>query len=183
MKKKRFSSNFKIYWNFRVFLLIFFYILVNNTNLLNYWSSLCQKQGVVVVGHNLYLHIFYLFLITLSYTLLIFFKGFVFFLSYFIGSIFFLIFYLKSFNLYTDYSTQGSLYIEIPSDLLCRLFLFFIPVAFSYEYVVRTKYKYRSMFIFFIIFFFFFLFQPFKIVYDCYSYMLFLRSKNIFQFF
>lgn len=156
MKKKNFSSNFSIYWNFRVFVLLFFYILLNNTNLLNYWSSLCKKQGVVVVGHSLYLHILFFFLITLTYTILIFFKGFIFFLAYHIGSVCFLVFYLKSFNLYTDYLVQGAIYIEIPSDLLCRLFLLFIPISFVYEYIVQTKYKYRWVFVIFLIGFFFF---------------------------
>lgn len=128
-----------VWWRFNIICFVsnFFYILLNNKELLNYWSLLCKQESIVVVGHSLYAHILSFFLLTLIYNIVIYYSGFIFFFLYFLSSHFLLIFYFRAFKLYLDSVNPDVMYIEIPSDLLCRMFLFFLPVSWVMSYITR----------------------------------------------
>ena len=137
-KKQKIDIN-AVYWRFNiaVFFFNFFYILLNNKELLNYWSLLCRQENIVVVGHSLYAHILSFFLLTFIYNIVIYYNGFLFFSLYFLSSHFLLIFYFRAFKLYLDSANPDIMYIEIPSDLLCRMFLFFLPISLIMVYITH----------------------------------------------
>lgn len=140
MKIKTQKTNIRaLYWRFNIafFFFNFFYILLNNKELLNYWSLLCKQESIVVVGHSLYAHILSFFILTLIYNIVIHYNGFVFFFLYFLSSHFLLVFYFRAFKLYLDSVNPDIMYIEIPSDLLCRMFLFFLPISWTMAYITN----------------------------------------------
>lgn len=169
--------------NCRVFLFNFFYILVNNKELLAYWSILCRHENIIIVGHSLYSHMIGFFLLTFFYNVTIYYRGFAYFITYFLGSQFFLIFYFKSFKLYLDSISDTVMFIEVPSDLLCRLFLFFYPLGYVIEYIVDKRSRNRFLWFHIVIIVMFFFVPTFKNTFWLACAYLVFEIKQIFTFF
>ena len=125
----KFIFKFKVY----CFFFNFFAILVMSKDILDYLCFFCLKEDVVIIGHNLYLHILYYFILTIILIFIIYVLGFGFFVCYFLGCHSFLKYYLRSFKLYIDPNEVDFFVIEIPTDLVYRLLIFFFILSIFFS--------------------------------------------------
>ena len=151
----KFIFKFKVY----CFFFNFFTILVMSKDILDYLCFFCLKEDVVIIGHNLYLHILYYFILTIILIFIVYVLGFGFFVCYFLGCHSFLKYYLRSFKLYIDPNEVDFFVIEIPTDLVYRLLIFFFILSIFFSWI-STKLRKRRFITIFVIFFFFFFFIP-----------------------
>ena len=156
------SNKLKFYSHILNFLIL----LLNSTDILNYICFLCIFEGIIVVGQSLYSHILSYFFLSVFICIVIFWLGATFILIYFIASHSLLKFYLKSFKLYTSNFNSSYFFIEITTDLLFKIFSFFLVVCLFFWLVVNVFNQSKFGWLHLVLAFLFFFIPTFQ--YDIY---------------
>lgn len=131
-------------------------------DILDYICFFSLEEDIVIIGHNLYSHILYYFMLAILMVFVIHGLGLAFFLCYFLGWHSFFSYYLKSFKLYINFDEVDFFIIELPTDLIYRLLIFFLFLSFFFSWISVSLGQERFLIIFWISFSFFFFIPTFK---------------------
>ena len=136
---------------FIFFLVVWCIIIYFQESLASYLFFLLEKKGVAIIGSNLHNHIWGFFLLSFFLAIFIAKYGFLFFLFFLFFVDYFFMFYVLSFKRHSNLRLNNFFFIEISSDLVFRVSVFFlIFLLFQIVAITAMNKKKYSILIFMI---------------------------------